>query len=401
MNVSCNIIEDILPLYADGICSEDSRALVDEHTEGCPQCKAKLDAMIAKLDAPPPVGEMEKTKLFCVLHKQYVRLGIVTLVICAAVLIPAAILGILYVNEETHQGVSFSTIELVHDMQKFGNKLKKGEYRAALDTIHLTNEEDYTETQLSAYKDTIAADLEKYIAEYHIRGLRYYTRYVVPHGERIIGDTIIILEDERGNSPEISLCFEQSGESIVLSFVECGVYRRTDYFFGLYTVAEPLPSDVVEGYSDFFRDVPNILLPEADFAAEKTFSQLNCTNDINYYSIISMEKFLSFNYDEENFYPNLRKYFESLPIREFAEKYIYIDCQCGLPQYTSDDEWGRYYIQQADLRFIADEKTVTVSCKLPFDKSDFPFRLYAVQDIVYSENAPQDFRDTFERIFGE
>lgn len=398
MNVSCNIIEDILPLYADGICSEDSRALVDEHTEGCPQCKAKLDAMTAKLNAPPPVGEMEKTKLFRVLHKQYVRLGIITLVICAVVLIPAAILGILYVNEETHQGVSFSTIELVHDMRKFGNKLKKGEYRAALDTVVLPNEDDYDATQLSAYKDTLAADFEEYFAAYPIANVRTHVKREGQY-ENVSGYLFIELEDTTDNIPVRQLAFSLENGEACLYFTMFGVYAEYDAYSGHYHGQVGYEPEREEKYTSYRRNFPNLFLPESDFAAENYFSQLSRPDKMDFYTVISIEKNLSF--DEENYFALAHEYFDALPVQEFAEKYAYIDCQCGLPQYTADDEWGRYYIQQADLRFIADEKTVTVSCKLPFDKSDFPFRLYAVQDIVYSENAPQDFRDTFERIFGE
>ena len=33
--VDCNIIHDLLPLYADDVCSEESRALVEEHSKSC------------------------------------------------------------------------------------------------------------------------------------------------------------------------------------------------------------------------------------------------------------------------------------------------------------------------------------------------------------------------------
>lgn len=45
MDISCKIAEDLLPLYLDGSCSEDSRAALEEHLNGCPACRAKLDRM--------------------------------------------------------------------------------------------------------------------------------------------------------------------------------------------------------------------------------------------------------------------------------------------------------------------------------------------------------------------
>ena len=43
MKQNCNIVRDLLPLYADKICSEESRNFVDEHLSGCAECSAVLD----------------------------------------------------------------------------------------------------------------------------------------------------------------------------------------------------------------------------------------------------------------------------------------------------------------------------------------------------------------------
>lgn len=45
MNISCKIAEDLLPLYVDKSCSEDSRTALEEHLEGCPACRARLERM--------------------------------------------------------------------------------------------------------------------------------------------------------------------------------------------------------------------------------------------------------------------------------------------------------------------------------------------------------------------
>ena len=45
MNTSCKIIEDLLPLYVDEVCSKESRQLVDGHVAECPKCMKKLKMM--------------------------------------------------------------------------------------------------------------------------------------------------------------------------------------------------------------------------------------------------------------------------------------------------------------------------------------------------------------------
>ena len=41
----CNIVKDLLPLYIDDLCSEDSKQMVEEHIKGCDECKRALELM--------------------------------------------------------------------------------------------------------------------------------------------------------------------------------------------------------------------------------------------------------------------------------------------------------------------------------------------------------------------
>nr|WP_325184710.1 zf-HC2 domain-containing protein [uncultured Oscillibacter sp.] len=56
--MNCKIIQDLLPLYHDGVCSEESRGLVEEHLAGCEICRQVL----ADMDAPLPSAEGKKTE---------------------------------------------------------------------------------------------------------------------------------------------------------------------------------------------------------------------------------------------------------------------------------------------------------------------------------------------------
>ena len=51
-----DIILDLLPLYHDGVCSEASRAAVEEHLKTCGACREAL----AEMDAPLPAAEARK-----------------------------------------------------------------------------------------------------------------------------------------------------------------------------------------------------------------------------------------------------------------------------------------------------------------------------------------------------
>ncbi|MEK8131887.1 zf-HC2 domain-containing protein [Paenibacillus filicis] len=56
MNISCAIIKDLLPLYHDGVCSNETKAMVEEHLAACDSCKAELQAMDDEL----PMNQTEQ-----------------------------------------------------------------------------------------------------------------------------------------------------------------------------------------------------------------------------------------------------------------------------------------------------------------------------------------------------
>lgn len=59
MNVSCDVVKDLLPLYHDKICSGDSRELVEEHLETCPACRAEL----SRYDEPLTDKNVDEARL--------------------------------------------------------------------------------------------------------------------------------------------------------------------------------------------------------------------------------------------------------------------------------------------------------------------------------------------------
>lgn len=56
--MNCKIVQDLLPLYHDGVCSEESRGAVEEHLAGCEACRQQL----ADMDAPLPAAAEKKTE---------------------------------------------------------------------------------------------------------------------------------------------------------------------------------------------------------------------------------------------------------------------------------------------------------------------------------------------------
>ena len=59
MKISCDIIKDLLPLYYDGVCSADSKAIIEAHLAQCADCRAELAEMGKEL----PVSSKEQNLL--------------------------------------------------------------------------------------------------------------------------------------------------------------------------------------------------------------------------------------------------------------------------------------------------------------------------------------------------
>ena len=48
--MNCNIVKDLIPLYIDGCCSEESEKVVEEHIRDCGDCNKLLDDMKSPSD---------------------------------------------------------------------------------------------------------------------------------------------------------------------------------------------------------------------------------------------------------------------------------------------------------------------------------------------------------------
>lgn len=48
--MNCNVVKDLIPLYIDGCCSEESKRVVEEHIQVCDACKKLFEDMKAPSD---------------------------------------------------------------------------------------------------------------------------------------------------------------------------------------------------------------------------------------------------------------------------------------------------------------------------------------------------------------
>lgn len=66
MKITCDIIQDLLPLYEDDVLSEDSRQLVEEHLADCEKCRQNLSGGLTsfisanEISASKPLKKIKK-----------------------------------------------------------------------------------------------------------------------------------------------------------------------------------------------------------------------------------------------------------------------------------------------------------------------------------------------------
>ncbi len=107
MSKKCDVIKDLLPLYADEVCSDESRREVEEHIRACPECKAELEKLRWNVAVSPQ-------KDADVLKRIKRRLRIEKLVVCLIALVTVLVIAAGSVMLLTDKLVSVDYEEIVH-----------------------------------------------------------------------------------------------------------------------------------------------------------------------------------------------------------------------------------------------------------------------------------------------
>lgn len=135
MKIKCGVIEDLLPLYQDKVCSEESIALIEKHLEECENCKKLTESMQIEFAVSEETEEKSTNKYFKKGFKKIKRRFAIIL-ICVLILMPVlVVVGRLTVNEIKKEGVAFSNIDDIKYTKKFLENIKNGNFEKAFSLI--------------------------------------------------------------------------------------------------------------------------------------------------------------------------------------------------------------------------------------------------------------------------
>lgn len=105
MKCNCGIIKDLLPLYVDQVCSDDSKELINAHLPECENCKSYLNSLRASQDVEAAAydeeKEQRKVKMMRGMKKKIVSRNILVAVFTILILGIAGTSGIHYLKRTT------------------------------------------------------------------------------------------------------------------------------------------------------------------------------------------------------------------------------------------------------------------------------------------------------------
>lgn len=150
--ISCEVVKDLIPLYSEGLCSEDSTAAVKNHIAGCESCRKLLELPVEqeRINTVP-----EKKNVLRKLNKRMKlnKAGIIILAVLLLLVIGAT--GFLCVGQFVKGDgmISFETIAQSAEAKQLASLLAKQDFRGYVDSIYdgglqsMTDTDEYEKIQ--------------------------------------------------------------------------------------------------------------------------------------------------------------------------------------------------------------------------------------------------------------
>jgi len=277
--MNCNVVRDLLPVYFDGLCSEETVAQMEEHMEQCEECKKVRQSLGAEEMLPAETEQWDRAIAPLKKVKKTIRKKNGWLVACVCVLL--LILGmtsVLTYGQITKKGISFELLYDAMRLRSIGKQFAQGNVEPLYEILYngyvLRDEE--SEVLRLVYNDSEAydADMKATISEkYHqlfdgrqltFRGIDEIRYEVFPRiGENPVIYAALKFEGEEGLLYYIGLYKTEEG-----SFLVSDYFGNPYLFFTEEANSEEKTTDTTENYhtnDTLFSCMPNALY-EFDFS---------------------------------------------------------------------------------------------------------------------------------------
>lgn len=143
MKTKCSVIEDMIPLYKEGLCSNDTAEMVREHIEECENCR-KLCEELAEPHENKDTAVPDESKVFRKVNRKMKRSKLKIAILSVILLAVLGSIGELIFGQITHKDgfASFETVIQSIEARKIAKYIAKGDMDSFVDSISLVNDID-------------------------------------------------------------------------------------------------------------------------------------------------------------------------------------------------------------------------------------------------------------------
>lgn len=158
MKLSCKVIEDLLPMYYDKVCSEETAALIEDHLKDCPKCSRILADLRGEIEIqtehPDDIKPLKK------IQKSYKKRKLITLVV---ILLVVALLPVAFYlgnrqDEQANTADNYSQEEAISDADQFMAYISNADYTSAFTKFDIS--EKKREWQRDFFSGEVLANFE-------------------------------------------------------------------------------------------------------------------------------------------------------------------------------------------------------------------------------------------------
>lgn len=182
-SIKCNIARDLLPLYYDGLCSDETRGQLKEHMEHCEECRKLMQSLKAEQPLTEGDGEWDQhIKPLKKIRRKLRRKNALIVVCMCFLLLLAAGTAVLTYGQIARKGISFEWLWEAARFRHIGRQFAGGDieplYEALSGGYRLRDAESGVvrlayEDEASYDRDMKAVILEKYHQYFDGKELAY------------------------------------------------------------------------------------------------------------------------------------------------------------------------------------------------------------------------------------
>lgn len=161
MNIKCEVIKDLLPLYVDGVASEESCALIEEHLKECEDCRQYLELLQEDM---PDISEVSLADETASLRKIKRRIRRNRVLVVLVTMVFAVIAGIIIHSQHLTEYIGSLDENLSYELPA-GYEFVEPQTDSNVDRVSYVRKTDKTMETITIYYDGLYEPEANYVLE--------------------------------------------------------------------------------------------------------------------------------------------------------------------------------------------------------------------------------------------